>query len=212
MSMARETAQLYVQPGADRGALTEALRATPGHCAPNLTGCWGAGDYTWDRLTDEETSSMSIAAQLQALPGIARVDHVCYEAIAGGVRAPDLANGVKRTLLLRVQPDAPATAVAALEHDLQRMPRYLRGIRNWSLGRVCSDSRWTHVWQQEFASSDDLLGEYMVHPYHWAWVDRWFDPECSQWIVDTALSHAFCHFEASVLARSHNPSSTRKTP
>ena len=198
--MVHETAQLYLQPGADRAALVDALRAAPGHSAPNLPGCWGAGDCTWDALSP---SSASIAARLQALPGVARVDHVRYEVIASGMRAPDLRNGIKRTLLLRVQPDAQAHAVAALEHALLRMPQYLSGIRNWSLGRVCSDSRWTHVWQQEFANLDDLLGEYMVHPYHWAWVDRWFDPECPQWIVDTALSHAFCPIEASVLARAH---------
>jgi hypothetical protein len=200
--MVHETAQLYLQPGADRAALADALRATPGHCAPNLAGCWGAGDFTWDA---SGPTSTSMAARLQALPGVARVDHVHYDPIASGMRAPELRHGVKRTLLLRVQPHAPAPAVAALEHALQRMPRYLSGIRNWSLGRVCSDSRWTHVWQQEFASVDELLGEYMAHPYHWAWVDRWFDPECPQRIVDTALSHAFCRIESSVLARSPQP-------
>jgi hypothetical protein len=198
--MAHETAQLYVRPDADRTVLADALRATAGHCAPNLAGCWGAGDYTWDALGPPSPSTI---ARLQALDGIARVDHVRYDPIASGMRAPDLRNGIKRTLLLRVQADAPPGAIAALEHALQRMPYHLRGIRNWSLGRVCPANRWTHVWQQEFASVDDLLGEYMTHPYHWAWVDRWFDPECSQWIVDTALSHAFCRVETSVLARSH---------
>jgi hypothetical protein len=200
--MAHETAQLYVRPDADRTVLADALRATAGHCAPNLAGCWGAGDYTWDALGPPSPSTI---ARLQALDGIARVDHVRYDPIASGMRAPDLRNGIKRTLLMRVQADAPPGAIAALEHALQRMPHHLRGIRNWSLGRVCSANRWTHVWQQEFASVDDLLGEYMTHPYHWAWVDRWFDPECSQWIVDTALSHAFCRVETSVLARSHQP-------
>ena len=211
--MRRETAQLYVQPGADIVALTQALRTVPGCWAPNLPGCFGAGDYTWDLPADEHPSPAAIVAQLQALPGIVRVDRVCYEAIAGGVRAPGLTNGIKRTLFLRVKPDASSPAIAALEHDLLRLPRYMPGIRNWSLGRVVSDSPWSHVWQQEFARVDDLLGEYMVHPYHWAWVDRWFDPEFPQQIVDTTLCHAFCPIETSVLAWADSaPEVTRNFP
>src|SRR5436309_3088238 len=98
--MAHETAQLHLLPDADRAAVAEALRAAPGHCAPNLVGCWGAGDYTWDAL---DSSSASSAARLQAIAGVARVDPVRYEAIASGVREPGLRNGIKRTLLLRVQ-------------------------------------------------------------------------------------------------------------
>jgi hypothetical protein len=39
----------------------------------------------------------------------------------------------------------------------------------------------------------------MDHPFHWGLVDRWFNPECSQWIVDKVLCHTYCEFKSSVL-------------
>ena len=59
---------------------------------------------------------------------------------------------------------------------------------------------WTHVWEQEFANIGGLAGEYMLHPYHWARIDRWFDPECTQWMIDTTLCHSFCALDDSVLS------------
>lgn len=206
-----ESAQLYLHADADSAALDRALLTLPGRGGANLPGCYGAGDYSWDAAVDARQGAQPLAsrlAQLRALPGIERVDLLHYAPIAGGLRAPELANGIKRTLFLRVQPDAPKAAVAALERDLLRMPDYLRGIRNWSLGRVISDSPWTHVWQQEFERVDDLLGEYMLHPYHWAWVDRWFDPEQRGQIVCRRLSHAFCAIDTSILASLPHPETT----
>jgi len=199
--MPLESAQLYLAADADAPALDRALAALPGRAAANLPGCYGAGDYSWDAQADAAEPLAMRIARLRALPGVARVDLLLYMTVGGGLRAPALAGGIKRTLFLRVRPDAPRSAVAALERDLLRMPDYLRGIRNWSLGRVISDSPWTHVWQQEFEQVDDLLGEYMLHPYHWAWVDRWFDPEQRGQIVCGRLSHAFCAIDTSILAR-----------
>lgn len=201
--MLLETAQIYLQPGADATSLGAALCALPGHCAANLPGAYGAGDYTWDagaEMARTAAATHAAAAQLAAHPAVARIDRVRYQPLARGARAPQLSGGIKRTLLLRVQPHASTADIAALEQDLLRMPRYLDGIRAWSLGRVVPQGRWTHVWQQEFARVEDLLGDYMLHPCHWGWVDRWFDPESPHWIVDTALCHAFCPITASVLA------------
>ena len=38
-------------------------------------------------------------------------------------------------------------------------------------------SAWTHVFEQEFTDVEGLMGPYLMHPIHWAVVDRWFDPE-----------------------------------
>lgn len=190
-----ETAQIYLADGADRVAFEAALKVLHGFHAANLPGSWGAGDYTWDSAPDARTP-----ANLESLPGVARVDVVRYTPIGGGLRNPNLTNGVKRTLLLRVWPGTEAARVERFEQELLQMPHYMIGIRNWSLGRCEPGSAWTHVWQQEFADAADLLGEYLMHPYHWAWVDRWFDPEHPDRIVDGVLSHAFCPMAGPVLA------------
>ena len=67
-------------------------------------------------------------------------------------------------------------------------------------GERSHSGHWTHVWAQEFDKLDGLQIDYMVHPYHWATVDRWFDPESSERVVATELAHVFCRMPGSVLA------------
>jgi hypothetical protein len=204
MTMRHETAQIYLAVGADVAVVERELyaqaQALPGVrrvvLGRNLDGSWGAGDYTLDLHFVPEAAGS--AAGLAGVSGVARIDRVVYRRQAGGLRAPGLQNGIWRTLLFRVRPQASEDQVAALERDLLRMPDYMPGIRNWQLCRVTSAGGWTHVWQQEFAGVDDLLGEYLAHPFHWGRVDRWFDPEFPEWTVE-AISHAFCPLASSLL-------------
>ncbi|CAG2137055.1 hypothetical protein LMG31506_01776 [Cupriavidus yeoncheonensis] len=206
-----ETAQIRFRPGTPAGADTQEqvllarVRDLPGirqvAIGRNLTGSWGAGDCTLDLQFDPAApESPDLAA---AVNGMAEVDSVTYRPISYGLRAPLLRHGICRTLMFRVRPEAPDWQVRGLERDLLRMPDYMPGILNWRLARVVSPGAWTHVWQQEFASVDDLLGEYLMHPFHWGRVDRWFDPEFPEWTVD-AISHAFCPFATSLIANHTN--------
>ncbi|WP_096474286.1 Dabb family protein [Burkholderia stabilis] len=205
--MRHDTAQVFVSADHDADAieraLREAARALPGSTrvalARNQDGCWGAGDYTLDVLCDEQVANHATDfAVLAQLPGITRIDGAACRAIGGGLREPTLRDGVWRTLMLRVRPQASEAQVVALEHELLQMPAFMPGIRNWRLSRIETPGAWTHVWQQEFAHAGDLLGEYLMHPYHWGWVDRRFDAESPDWTVD-AISHAFCPLASSLL-------------
>jgi hypothetical protein len=147
---------------------------------------------------------------------VAQTDAVIIEPIAEQVAQPDLV-GVKRTLLLRVREGTPAEQTAHFERDMLAMPNHVPAIRNWSFGRVRSrpklpvddhrnlerhrtmESHWTHVWEQEFATADGLLVDYMLSPYHWGFIDPWFDLECPQCIVETRLAHVFCPARRPVL-------------
>ncbi len=205
--MQLETAQLRLgsdtRAGIGAPALERQLLARVGelpgvrHVAlgRNMAGSFGAGDYTLD-LAFADGPHIGLAA---ALRGLAEVDSAVYRPIGGGQRDPLLRAGVWRTLMFRVRPQASEQQIRALERDLLRMPDYMPGILNWRLARVVSADAWTHVWQQEFASVNDLLGEYLMHPFHWGWVDRWFDPECPDWTV-AAISHAFCPLTTSLIA------------
>lgn len=212
--MRLETAQIRIHPNLRTGtstpeqALLASIEALPGlrqvALGRNLAGSWGAGDYTLDLQFDPAPSGASgqdtgLAA---ALDGMAEVDRVAYRPLSDGLRSPRLRQGIWRTLMFRVRPEAPGWQVRGLEQDLLRMPEYMPGIRNWRLARVLTPGTWTHVWQQEFASAEDLLGEYLMHPFHWGRVDRWFDPEFPEWTVE-AISHAFCPLAASLIA-THN--------
>jgi len=206
--MRHDTAQVCVSATGDAGAIEQALRdaaqALPGATrvalARNLEGCWGAGDYTLDVLRDARlTDHVPDFTALARVPGVLRIDGAACRAIGGGLREPALRDGVWRTLMLRVRPQAGAAQVRDLERELLRMPAFMPGIRNWRLSRIVAPGAWTHVWQQEFAHVGDLLGEYLLHPYHWGWVDRRFDAESPDWTVE-AISHAFCPLASSLLA------------
>ncbi|MCV7343270.1 Dabb family protein [Mycolicibacterium rhodesiae] len=132
-------------------------------------------------------------------PAITNVNGVTY-------RGTPLRRGtgtVYRALLLRVPPEVPADRVSAFEHELAMMPRYVSTIRAWQLSPVdeaVGTTGWTHVFEQEFTDVDGLMGPYLMHPIHWAVVDRWFDPETTDMIVRDRVCHSFCRTDQPVLS------------
>jgi len=184
---------IQLRPGAAAGAeLMQVLRqALPAAAEtllqPTLPGVYNGGDLLL-RLRGAATPGVPLRQD-----AITRVDSVVYEDGEGG--GDWNGAGIYRALLLSVKPAVAEAMIARFERELLAMPRYIHSIRAWRLSRVAQASgarAWTHVWEQRYDDLDGLNGEYMIHPYHWAWVDRWFDPENPDWIVDTHLCHSFC--------------------
>jgi Stress responsive A/B Barrel Domain len=153
-------------------------------------------------LADDAAADAASVVPENALAGHRIVADVIYRQQARRVTGPDLRDGIHRSLLLRVEDDAPAELVARFETQLAAMGEYIDAIRNSSLSRVTEDLRddgWTHVWEQEFDALAGLQGPYMLHPYHWAVVDAWFDDETNRRIVDRRLLHSFCPLPESLL-------------
>jgi Stress responsive A/B Barrel Domain len=140
-------------------------------------------------------------ATLMADPTVNRVNGADYSGVP--VRRDDTPGTVYRTLLLRVVPETDADTVARFEHELSLMPRYVSTIRAWQLSRVSGavgTTEWTHVFEQEFCDVDGLVGPYLMHPIHWAVVDRWFDPETAEVIVRDRVCHSFCAMDGAMLS------------
>jgi hypothetical protein len=149
----------------------------------------------WDSVASE-------FADVLRDPAVDRVNGATY--MGSPVVADSAANAgtVYRTLLLRVAPDTDDTTIARFEADLRLMPRYVRTITAWQLSRVeraTGASAWTHVFEQQFTDADGLMGPYLMHPIHWAYVDRWFDPECPDVIVRERVCHSFCRSGTAIL-------------
>lgn len=177
----------------DAAAQTGADRAL---VAPTLPGVRNGGDLLM-RLRFDTEAEWSLAAPLfdrvLADPAVQRVNGATYTGTP--ITASQERGAVHRTLLLRVQPDTDEATVARFEADLRLLPRYVTSICMWQLSRVESavgTSPWTHVFEQEFRDLDGLTGPYLMHPIHWAYVDRWFDPECPDVIVRDRVCHSFC--------------------
>jgi hypothetical protein len=204
MTQFNRIALLHWQPGVadgERDRLLDGLRhPAPGVQAllrPTLPGVFNGGDHLW-KLRGANRGAIDAAAQAlsEARLPLAHVDDVFYEDGAGGGAWEG--RGVYRALLLAVRREADPEAVLRFEREVLAMPRYIDAIRAWRLSRVqhATGSRaWTHVWEQRYDGLDGLAGPYMTHPYHWAHVDRWFDPESPDWIVDTRLCHSFCSLD-----------------
>jgi hypothetical protein len=171
----------------------------------NLPGTMFGGDYTWDLAGASAAALLDrLAAPLRAL--VAEHDEVALEPITGGLRAPGIANAIKRTLLLRVLPGASAAAVAEFERALLAMPDHIGAIRNWCLSRARGSRKgWTHVWEQDFVEVAGLADDYMNHPIHWSVVDPWFHAEDPRCVVAPALAHVFCRAQRSVLSHALAP-------
>lgn len=193
--MANFTALVTFAPDVDRDAFARRLGAAT-LVQPTLPGTFEGGDLI------AHFRHANGAADILADPAVAHVDGATYESIGGGGEEPGLQGGIYRCLLLAVNPEATEAQVRQLEAETLAMPRYIKSIRNWRLSRVTQaigTRAWTHVWEQEYADLGGLLGPYMTNPYHWARVDRWFDPECPEHIVDTRLCHSFCALPRSIL-------------
>jgi hypothetical protein len=177
--MTRWVVQLRVEDDVALGALR-------GHAGRHLPGSVGGGDATWDLVSDAPPGT-------GATPGLQALDTVALAPLCSAHVAFD-GPRVKRTLLLRVRPGAPPAATAQFEAELAAMPDYIPTIRSWALSRAdhrLAPTRWTHVWEQEYETVDGLRGGYMMSPYHWAGVDRWFDPEVPASIVEPEVAHVF---------------------
>lgn len=153
------------------------------------------------RFTDREQWQAAEPRLARALsdPAITRINGASYpgEPSCGG--SPGT---VYRTLLLRVQPDTAPDTVARFEAELTSMAHYVTTIRAWQLSRVLEPvgaTAWTHVFEQEFTDVDGLMGPYLMHPIHFAVVDRWFDPESTDVIVGDRVCHSFCSLDRPVL-------------
>lgn len=134
---------------------------------------------------------------------IAAVDGVTYRHELVVRREPGIKNCLHRTLLLAIRPGSSPAKVAQFEAEMREMADYLPAIRNWSFSRVIGSTGargWTHVWEQEFQDVGGLMGPYMMHPIHFAHIDRWFDSESQDWIVDPQLRHSYWSIDESVIA------------
>ena len=164
--------------------------------APTLAGSRNGGDILVHAQFRTEKSRADSEPDLDGLLNSVLVTHVDgVDYAAEPASPPESPESVYRTLLLAVAPQTPEEVVAAFESDLLLMPRYVRTIKTCRLSRptrTVGAARWTHVFEQEFTDEAALTGAYLMHPIHWARVDRWFDPECPEFIVRERICHSFC--------------------
>ncbi len=196
------------------GGLGDAARGLSGAqrvlFVPTLPGVYNGGDVIWrSEFADEAAYRASLAGDvwqagiapvLADCRRIAAVDAAAYPSGLSGGRSPG--RGVYRVALFCANRDPTALRLAQFRDETAAMPRHVRSIRRWQLSTVAAAEGarpWTHVWEQEYDDIAGLMGPYMMHPCHWGQVDRWFDPEFPEWLVDTHLCHTFAAVDSAVI-------------
>jgi hypothetical protein len=183
------------------GAAASESGATRILVEPTLPGVRNGGDILVHLRFDEPTGWTAVAPKFSAAldnPSVVHVDGAEYSGEANTFEPGRGSGTVYRTLLLRVADATEDAVVERFEADLRLLPHYVRTISTWQLSRVdkaIGASPWTHVFEQDFCDLDGLMGPYLMHPIHWAYVDRWFDPECPEFIVRDRVCHSFCRIE-----------------
>ena len=176
----------------------------------------GAGHFTWDLIhPDRESAQVARKSELWTDVLLPALEEHCaswsalgLDTIGAGAREPGIAGGVKRTALFRLLPGVDPEVEAEFARDTLAMPAHIASIRNWRLSRAVTlewdatdGTAWDFVWEQEYADLDGLTVDYMIHPHHWAHVDRWFDLESGAQVVHPALCHAFAGLGEGFIAR-----------
>ena len=182
----------------------------------------GGGELTWDLEMSDDDALAALCARLQKVDSARAIDALgdgfvsirsrvasltCAvpDELDSGIGVPGLV-GVKRTLWLRVLPGTKTADLAQFEAETPLLAEAIPAIRNWRWSRVRTAkpnpmaTRWTHLWEQEFETEDGLQVDYMSSPFHWGYVDRWFDLEMPDQIVDVWLAHLACPASAPVLS------------
>lgn len=190
----------------DAAPVIAALSQLGAVAAPVMEGNFNGGDISAVWRFPDEAAHMAARPAIDGVlssQGVARADTAFFRHGQSGMAEPGLEGGVHRTLFLCADQGATDARITQFESEMVQMARYIPAIRNWRLSRVASASGqlpWTHVWEQEYADIGGLMGPYMLHPYHWAFIDRWFDHECPDWLVNLQLCHSFAMYGTAVLS------------
>ena len=178
----------------------KAAGATGTLLAPTCPGVWNGGDWIWRSEYADDGACRAPVPALEDRTRVARVEHVIFGRGEVGGRSPR--RGLYRVALFCASQRPDPERLARFARETCAMPRRIAAIRRWQLAIPvhASGSRpWTHVWEQEYDDQAGLSGPYMLHPCHWSEVDRWFDPEDPDWLIDPLLCHSFCETDAPVI-------------
>lgn len=195
-----DDARLERLRGELHAALTPADRVI---VAQTLPGSRNGGDILVHARFPDRPSRDAAVSELDGVLATVVVTHVDgVDYTADLVPDSGSTGTVYRTLLLAVDPATPAHVIEKFEADLLIMPRYVHTITACRLShpeRTLGASGWTHVFEQQFTDEQGLMGPYLMHPIHWGLVDRWFDPECPEYIVRERVCHSFCLADEALL-------------
>lgn len=112
-------------------------------------------------------------------------------------------SGCHRVLMFALIEDADPEMVAKMESVMNGMTDHVPGLRNCKFAKVvesAGSSDWAYVYECDFDEPGSFLGKYMTTPFHFCYIDKFFEPACNEWIVDPGLVTPYVAQEKPFLA------------
>lgn len=158
---------------------------------------FGGGDYFMEigfedqSAYDAAKSSDEWTSIRHLLEDDAMIDHVEFVAYGDGKLNVTGENAAcHRVLIYEIVPDADPAALEKMEQIMPDMANYIPGLINAKLAKVVESSgtmNWGYAFECDFDDPMTFLTNYNFRPYHWANVDKFFEPACAEWVADPNL-------------------------
>lgn len=111
--------------------------------------------------------------------------------------------GCHRLLIFHILPDVPEERIRKMKENIVRFPDYVPGMVSCKIAKVVESSGsmdWNCAFDVDFELPGDYLGWYLHSPYHWAYIDRYFEPSSCDFCIDPHLCSVYCQSDSSFLS------------
>ena len=108
-----------------------------------------------------------------------------------------------RVLFMHVRDGADPEMVDKAYASTSHMREYVPGFLNSKVSATVESgghSTWDYVFECDYADPSVYPGAYIMHPIHIAYVDRFFEPACAQWVFEPDLCTSVIATDAPFLA------------
>ena len=179
--------------------------------APVLEPPMPGGDYfcelgfpdqaAYEQAKSEETWK-SLYALFENSPMLSGFEYVAYGDGTLTLQEKTISK-CHRILIFSLLEDADPVMVAKMEANMNGMTEHVPGLKNCKFAKIVesagSDS-WAYAYECDFDEPGSFLGKYMTTPYHFCYIDKFFEPACNEWIVNTNLCTPYVAQETPFLA------------
>lgn len=108
-----------------------------------------------------------------------------------------------RVLFYSIREDADPAMVEKMESVMNDMCDHVPGLRNCKFAKVIESEgtdQWAYAYECDFDEPMSFLTKYMSTPFHFLYIDKFFEPACGEWVVNTNLYTPYLAQEKPFLA------------
>lgn len=108
-----------------------------------------------------------------------------------------------RVLLFHVLDNATEELKAEMEENIIRFPTFVTGMVNCKICKVVESSgsnQWDYAFECDYDTPYTYVGAYLATPYHWGFIDRYFEPSAKEFFIDPNLTSVYCAAPSAFLA------------